>query len=178
MRLTPDTPREVLEAARSYCLRLIKLTYGYDYRADWHADLDGLLEMRTSPYAPEQRGAFYILKNEAGEIVASAGLRALTTRPDILAMAGSRYPTPETVASHWRMYVDPAYRKQGLGKTLMAMRREQALQYGYDTVYFHCSAGAKKLRDYWERNGFTCFAEDTETAHYDGALTQGATAHG
>ncbi|MBT3071415.1 GNAT family N-acetyltransferase [Rhodomicrobium sp. Az07] len=148
---------------------MINEVYGYSYRPDWHGDLDTLPE-QDSPYFPEQRGAFFVLLNAEDDIIGTAGLRALSSRPDIVALTKGRFPNPDSVASHWRMYVDSRYRRMGLGRVLIDLRREAGTEMGYDSIYFHCDRTRERLRRFWEGNGFSCFLEDEMSAHYAGPI--------
>ncbi|KAI94738.1 hypothetical protein T281_09320 [Rhodomicrobium udaipurense JA643] len=113
---------------------MINEVYGYSYRPDWHGDLDTLPE-QDSPYFPEQRGAFFVLLNAEDDIIGTAGLRALSSRPDIVALTKGRFPNPDSAASHWRMYVDSRYRRMGVGRVLIDLRREAGTEMGYDSIY-------------------------------------------
>ena len=158
------------EDCRRFCLGIIKTTYGYDYRPDWHDDLDSLREGEASHYAPGNRGAFFALRDAEANVVGTAGMRGLSYKPSIAGLFTRRYPDIERVAFNGRMYVDPAWRKQGLGRILIGVREEAARRMGYATLYHHCDAKAERLRRYWVRQGFRLVAEDDAVAHYDKAL--------
>jgi GNAT superfamily N-acetyltransferase len=170
-QLTADAPRDTLEQVRTHCLAAIKDAYGYGYRQDWHWDLDSLLSPNRSPYFSAQNGAFYALRTKDDGIIGTAAIRSLSTSPNIMERYGARYPKPEEVAYLCRVYVVRRCRKQGLGDFLVGLCREAALSLGYRTIYFHCERDAMRLRAYWESQGFTCFAEDGMSAHYDGLLS-------
>jgi GNAT superfamily N-acetyltransferase len=169
-QLTADTPRDMLEQVRTHCLAAIKDAYGYDYRQDWHWDLDSLLSPHQSPYFSAKNGAFYALRAKDDGIIGTAAIRSLSTSPNIMERYGARYAEPDEVAYLCRVYVVWRHRKQGLGDFLVDLCRKDALSRGYRTMYFHCERDAKRLRVYWESQGFSCFAEDGMSAHYDGPL--------
>ena len=168
-RLEEDSPA-LADDCRRFCLRIIKLTYGYDYRPDWHDDLDSLREGEASHYAPGNRGAFFAVRDAKGNVVGTAGMRGLSYRPIIAALFTRRYPDIERVAFNGRVYVDPAWRKHGLGRLLIGVRENAARSMGYATLYHHCDAKAERLRQYWIGQGFRLVAEGDAVAHYDKAL--------
>ena len=160
----------VAEACRGFCLGMIKRTYGYDYTPAWHADLDSLRDGGRSQYAECNRGAFFLLRDAAGGVVGTAGVRGLRHSPGLAATFASRYPDIERVAFNCRLYVDPGWRRRGLGHLLIGLREEAACRMGYATLYLHCEATAKRLRGYWLRQGFRLIGAADGVAHYDKAL--------
>jgi GNAT superfamily N-acetyltransferase len=155
---------------RCFCLRAIRDTYGYDYTPEWHADLDSLGEGDRSHYAACNRGAFFVFRDPDGRIAGTAGVRAMTNNPRIATVFAHRYPDIERVAFNCRLYVAPAWRKQGLGHILTALRAEAARGMDYATVYMHCDAKAERLRQYWLDLGFQLIEAVGEVAHYDKPL--------
>lgn len=174
-QLKTDTDPGTLEEVRAHCLRTIKDAYGYDYRPDWHWDLDSLQNPPRCPYFAAQSGAFYALKGENGDIIGTAAIRGLVTSENILQLYGGRYSNPHEVAYLCRVYIDRRHRKRGLGDLLVDLCREAAASLGYRAMYFHCERRAHRLRAYWESHGFSCFAEDGMSAHYEGPLPSPAT---
>lgn len=166
LQLTQDSPKQLLEDVRAFCLRMIKVTYGYDYRQDWHNDLDSILDPANSFYFDGKKGAFFVIKAPDGSIIGSSGLRALTSRPDLMERFKEYFPASEQVGSHWRMYIDPVHRKKGMGKLLMAVRELQARRNGFTCIYHHCNKDAPRLRAYWEAHGYKLIGEDEMSAHY------------
>lgn len=158
------------KACREFCLRMIKLTYGYDYTPEWHVDLDSLLQGEASHYSAANRGAFFVVRDEGGNVVGTCGMRGLRWKPNMVEQFKDRYGDAENVGSNWRMYVDPAWRKQGLGSVLIALRQQAAAKYGYHTLYIHCDINAARLRAYWETQGFRLIGTDEDIAHYDKPL--------
>ena len=73
-----DTPSTAHDAARRFCLETIKEFYGFDYRRDWHVDLDSLLLPAVeNHYSGLHRGAFWTLRDASGTLLATAGMRHL-----------------------------------------------------------------------------------------------------
>jgi GNAT superfamily N-acetyltransferase len=175
--LTSETLRPTSERVRAFCLGTIKETYGYEYRRDWHWDLDSLLSPQRSPYLADRRGAFYVLRQENGTIAGTAGIRCLVTSQNILQRYGARYLDHDAVGYLCRVYVGKPCRKRGLGDVLINLCREQASRLGYSLLYFHCERQAARLRAYWESHGFSCFAEDAMSAHYDGPVLARQSSH-
>ena len=174
-QLDKHTSPATLALARAHCLSAIQDAYGYDYRPDWHWDLDSLLTPEHSPYFCGRNGAFFILSGGDQAVIGTAGIRCLSSSPSILESYGARYPRPTEVAYLCRVYVDRQHRKQGLGDYLTKLCRQGARDRGYQAIYFHCDRRALRLRAYWESLGFTCFAEDDMSAHYDTVITAAVT---
>lgn len=103
LALLPDSPGEAHVAARAFCLDAIKEFYDFDYRPDWHADLDSLLlPAPQNHYSASNRGAFC---DADGSLVATAGIRRLGWKPQLVTAFAERCPEPEAVSSLWRVYV-------------------------------------------------------------------------
>jgi len=160
------------EQIREYCLATVKEVYGFDYREDWHRDLDSLLLGEASDYAHGQRGCMLVLQNEKGEVIGTAGMRGLFWKPNMVEMFQERYGDCQQVASNWRMYIRADYRKQGMGKILVTLREMAAIRYGYTRMYLHCDINAIRLRNHWEVLGFSNFCNEGQTAHYDKELSE------
>jgi GNAT superfamily N-acetyltransferase len=158
------------EDCRRFCLSAIKSTYGYDYTPAWHADLDSLRRGEESHYAAANRGAFFMLRDGERRVVGTAGVRGLRYNPGIAGMLAHRYPDIDRVAFNCRLYVDTAWRRQGLGRILIALREEAARRMGYVILYIHCDAKAERLRQYWLRQGFQLISAANGVAHYDKPL--------
>ncbi len=155
---------------RSFCLAMVKEVYGFDYNPDWHQDLDSLLEGEASHYTAANRGCMFVLRSPQGEVIGTAGMRGLFWKPNMVEKFRERYGDCQQIASNWRMYIHPAYRGQGMGKSLVTLRELAAVNYGYHTMYLHCDIAALKLRNHWETLGFVNFANDIKTSHYDKPL--------
>ena len=162
--------REFAESLRQYCLNMIQEVYGYDYRQDWHRDLDSLLSGDQSDYSPNQRGCMLVLQNEMNEIIGTAGMRGLFTQPKMLERFPIRFKNANTVASNCRMYIRADYRRLGMSKILIALRELAAQRYGYSTLYLHCDINAHRLRQHWESFGFENFCNEDQTSHYDKSI--------
>jgi ribosomal protein S18 acetylase RimI-like enzyme len=171
----PDTPSRDHAEARQFCLDTIKEFYRFDYRREWHADLDSLLlPAIENHYSRHHRAAFWILRNQAGEIAATAAIRHLGWKPNIVAMFPERYPCGEDIASIWRVYVRKDLRRHGLGRWLTALCEHEATQLGYRAMYLHATSDALATVAFWQSVGYRIIDADAETTHFDKRL--GATA--
>ena len=169
----PSQLKEGTEA-RTYCLSVIKDTYGYDYRPDWHADLDSLTQGEESRYNPAKGGAFFIIRNHAGEIIGTGGIASMAYKPHFIELFGSRYQQPEKVAVMGRTYLKKEYRGNALSRTLVPMLEMAAVANGYTHMNLDCEAAADRLRRHWESFGFTTILINGSTAHYDKSVHNSA----
>ena len=160
--------------ARQFCLETIKEFYGFEHRPDWHADLDALLlPAAQNHYSRRHRGAFWTLRDESGELVATAGIRHLGWKPNILAMFPDRYPRGEDIASLWRLYVRKDQRRHGLGRRMTALSEAEAVRFGYRTMYLHASSDALATIAFWRSMGYRWIATHEMSAHFDKPLQDG-----
>jgi GNAT superfamily N-acetyltransferase len=169
-QLREDSSRDHAQA-RQFCLDTIKEFYGFEYRRDWHVDLDSLLLPATANhYSRHHRGAFWILRNQAGEIAATAAIRHLGWKPNIVTMFPERYPRGEDIASIWRVYVRKDLRRHGLGRWLTALCEQEATRLGYRAMYLHCTTDALATVAFWQSVGYRIIEADAETTHLDKRL--------
>jgi GNAT superfamily N-acetyltransferase len=156
-------------AVRLFCLTTIREAFGYDYRPDWHADLDELVDP-VHGYHPARRGAFLVAR-WGGEIVACGGLRSLITSRLLVARFVPRYGDARSVGSIWRVYVRPELRSRGLGSRLALGLELEASRHGYDRLYLHTSARTPRSVAFWQRQGYEPFSHDAgsfdSTIHLD-----------
>jgi GNAT superfamily N-acetyltransferase len=166
-----ETPASAHAAARRFCLEVIKEFYGFDYRRDWHEDLDSLcLQPDRNHYSRQSRGGFWTLSLADGTLLATAGIRGLHWKPNLVRAFRDRYPRPESVASLWRVYVRKDRRRHGLGQWLNRLSEDRARELGYETMYLHATASADATVAFWKASGYEFFAGDAETAHFDKPL--------
>lgn len=159
------------DAARTFCLAVIKEFYGFDYRPDWHADLDALCgPAAASCYAAQNRGAFWLLNDAGGDIVATAGLYRLAYKAELAKSLATRYPQLEKVASTARVYVRKDWRGRGLGRYLNQLVEKAAPEMDYDTLYLHASSDADATLKFWQASGYTPFGTIGFSTHFDKRL--------
>lgn len=158
--------------ARQFCLDVIKEFYGFDYRPDWHGDLDSLLLPPTGNHFSDlHRGAFWTVENGQGEIVATTGIRHLGWKPNCAALFFDLYGDGTGIASLWRQYVRKDMRGRGLGKKLAALCENEGLSRGYQRMYLHASSHASATVGFWKSRDYVAIADDGETIHFDKPLT-------
>lgn len=159
------------EEARTFCLSVIKDTYGYEYRPDWHADLDSLTQGEKSRYNAVNGGAFFIIRNHDGDIMGTGGVYSMLHKPNFIELFGtSRYGDVSKIACMGRTYLKPEYRGNALSRTLVPMLETAAKTNGYTHMGLDCEASAERLRRHWESFGFTAFLIDGSTAFYDKSI--------
>lgn len=171
----PERPSPAHAEARQFCLDTIKEFYGFDYRRDWHVDLDALLlPPAGNHYSRHHRGGFWVLRAPARDIVATAGIRHLGWKPNIIAMFPGRYARGADVASLWRVYVRNDQRARGLGRWLTALSEAEAARLGYDTMYLHASSDALATLAFWRAAGYRLIGTCETSTHFDKPIGEGA----
>jgi len=145
--------------ARGFCLRIIRDFYGIDYNKDWHADLDSLIGPQENGwYSPRNGGAFRIVRDEAGTIIATGGLYDLARKPGTAARLTERYGSRKTCQIA-RVYLEPNLRGKGLGRRIVAMLEDDARALGYHTAYLHADAQTPATLSFWAGRGYAQFGE-------------------
>lgn len=173
LRLTrplEETPERRAEARR-FCLDVIKDFYGFDYRRDWHADLDGLVaDDADCWFSAANRGAFWALRNPEDRIVATAALYTLDRKPALAKAFADRYPDAAAIPQLARVYVAADRRGQGIGGWVSDLAEAEATRLGFKTLYLHASAHTPSTLAFWRSRSFTGFANADGTAHFDKRL--------
>ena len=166
-----DVPGPEHSAARAFCLCVIKEFYGFDYRPDWHADLDSLqMPAAQSHFSSLNAGALWTLNEAGGAAIATAGIKRLTWHPNVLASLPGRYPRPEKVATLIRAYVRKDLRGRGIGRFLCSLCEEEARRLGYETIYLHANADAAPTIEFWKSRGYTPLGDFGDSTHFDKPL--------
>ena len=157
--------------ARRFCLDVIKDFYGYDYRRDWHADLDGLVaDDADCWFSATNRGAFWALRDDHDGIVATAALYTLDRKPALARAFADRYLNAAAIPQLARVYVAADRRGQGIGGWLADLAEAEAVRLGFHTLYLHASADTSATLAFWRNHGFVEFANADGTAHFDKSL--------
>lgn len=154
------------EEAREFCLKIIKEVYGYDYKTEWHSDLDNLL-VKDGIYTQKQKGIFYLALLD-NKIVGTIGIRSLETKPELLEKFKKRYS--KIPASIWRAYVSEELRNKGIGKKLVSLGELEAKKIKYNKIYLHTSQNNPAAVIFWIRRGYKTFLEENNqdlTVHMD-----------
>ena len=179
LRHIPHTPIQYraldtseAQHARVFCLQIIKEEYGFEYRPDWHEDLD-LLGTKKDLYAPQKRGLFLIARDD-GKIIGTGGLRSLITKPLFFERFKDRYKGL-SVASLWRVYVNVRERSKGIGTQLVQLLEAEAKKREYTRIYLHTSRKNPSAVRFWIEKGYKIFLEEDneeKTVHMDKELTK------
>ena len=168
----PDRTDATHTEARSFCLSVIKEAYGFDYRPDWHADLDSLLQGEAANhYAAANRGAFWLVRGRDGQPVATVGIKRLDWQVELSARLAPRYPRLETVATVARAYVRADRRGQGFGGWLSDLCVAEAPRLGYRTLYLHTNDDAEAAMRFWRSRGWREFDRFGISTHFDRDVT-------
>jgi GNAT superfamily N-acetyltransferase len=158
-------------AARGFCLAVIKEFYGFDYRPDWHADLDSLEKAAADcQFSTVNKGAFWLLEDASGAIAATAGIKRLSWQPNVLEALPGRYPEPDKVATLMRAYVRKDLRGGGVGSILSTVCEDEARRLGYETLYLHASSDAADTIAFWTARGYSPFGDFGSSTHFDKPL--------
>lgn len=172
LALLSDEPDAQHEAARRFCLDVIKEFYGFDYRPDWHADLDALTQgPAESWYSAPNRGAFWTLSASDGSLVGTAGLYRLPWKPKLVAAFAARYPQPDQVAQLVRVYIRKDQRGRQIGRWLNGFAEAEARRLGFATLYLHASADAPATIGFWRARGYAEIATVDASTHFDKSLS-------
>lgn len=136
---------EELAQVRAFMLRVIADTYGYGYQPQWHYDLDDL----RAYYLDNPRHALFIAVDaSSGDLVGTVGVRArlftaVTQPPEIVARYRDR-----RFAELVRVFVDPVYRRRGIGAALVSTAYEWIAATGqFEVISLHSSHAV----NFWRR---------------------------
>ena len=158
-------------AARTFCLGVIKEFYGFDYRPDWHGDLDSLEKPTDlNHFSAANRGAFWTLSDADGNIAATTGIKRLSWHPNVLESLPGRYPAPEKVATLMRAYVRKDLRGSGIGRYLTTLCENEARHFGYATLYLHASSDTPATIAFWTARGYQPIGTFGFSTHFDKPL--------
>jgi GNAT superfamily N-acetyltransferase len=148
----------VYSAARDFCLQMIRDTYAIDYHPQWHADLDSLIKpAQENWYNAANRGAFCVVYDAGGEMVATGGLHGFSLKPGTAKRLGERYQDHAEICQLVRVYLRPELRGQGLGTRIVTLLEDRAAQLNYRTSYLHADALADATLRFWQRCNYREF---------------------
>lgn len=117
-------------------------------------------------YLDSDGAIFLVAKMGDAGIVGSIGILPYDGR--IEAVEG-RYPD-QTAAEIVKCYVDPAYRRYGIGSMLVQELENVVKDMHYTTLYLHTHRFLPGAVDFWKRQGYTVITEqddDWQTVHMD-----------
>jgi GNAT superfamily N-acetyltransferase len=156
--LVDDVPPSLRTEARAFCLRIIKDFYKIDYTPAWHTDLDSVLD--TSPdgwFSKGKRGAFLVVRDKEQRIVAAGGLYGLQNKPATATRLQDRYFDAVNICQIVRVYLEPHWRRKGLGGAIVSSLEGTARDLGYVTSYLHADAQTPETLDFWRSQGYSEF---------------------
>lgn len=131
-----------------------------------HTRLPVDFEQFKEHYLDSDDAIFLVAKMGDGNIVGTIGILPYDGR--IEAVEG-RYAT-QSAAEIVKCYVDPAYRRYGIGSMLVKELENTVKDMHYTTLYLHTHRFLPGAVDFWKRQGFTVIAEqddDWQTVHMD-----------
>ncbi|MBB6023090.1 GNAT superfamily N-acetyltransferase [Paenibacillus sp. JGP012] len=110
----------------------------------------------TEHYLDRNDAIFLVARLGEAGIVGSIGIMPYDGR--IQAIEG-RY-SASTAAEIVKCYVDPAYRRHGIGSLLVQELEQIVTRMRYTTLYLHTHRFLPGAVDFWERQGFAFIAEE------------------
>ncbi|EPQ31920.1 uncharacterized protein PFL1_00119 [Pseudozyma flocculosa PF-1] len=164
--------RHDVQHARDFCLRMVKQTYGADSAESARDDLDSLLDPDGNQYSARHRGAFWVVRQSddpTGPIVATVGLRSFIWEPQLYQSLGERYATKsiDKIGHLDRLYVDPIWRRRGIGRWLTSVVELKASKFGFSSIYLHAAATPSTAVAFWQAMGYAGFGDIGGQAHFD-----------
>ena len=170
-----DEWRRLHNEARLFCLRCIKEAYGIDYTPAWHDDLDSLLTPDGNQYSAKHRGAFWIVRHwdDPSTIIATIGLRSFIWKPQLYQSLGERYASKsiDRVGYIGRIYIDPTWRRRGIGRWLTGVAELKASRLGFSTMYLHADSKMDPTLQFWRSMEYLEFAQIEGNTHFDKSIT-------
>jgi len=166
--IRPLTPADV-PAARDLMIRIFEQDFGYGYRPEFHGDVDQM----QATYIDNPRNILYVaVDDDTSEIAATAGVRSGGLKPDFNhAWLVERYD-PERSAQIVRVYVDRAYRRNGLARRLV----DAAVQFvatidSYDVLILHTDPRSPGAEAFWRSMPARLILDDrdgiSEALHFE-----------
>ncbi len=151
-----------IENVQKFLFKMIKLEFGYDYVPEWHQDIVKMEEYYVNP----ERNNFFVAYTEAGEIIATIGIRAYDKDfPEFRHLYSN-----DTTSSIWRLFVDRRCRRCGLASKMFSIAENFANQVGYDDIYLHTHKTLDGAIEFWTKMGFVVALDandELETVHMD-----------
>ncbi|KAH7126240.1 acyl-CoA N-acyltransferase [Dactylonectria estremocensis] len=115
-----------------------------------------LLASFQETYLDRSDGAFLTARTSEGRLIATIGYIAYDGRFPHLDIGVDR------VAEVVRLFVDPAYRRDGLASKLVATLEQKARQAGIAKLYLHTHPFLPGAVRFWERQGFVLLGVDED----------------
>lgn len=113
--------------------------------------------MQFREHYMETAGAvFLVAVTEEASVVGSVGIVPYDGRIQLIE---GRYPE-QSAAEIVKCYVDPAYRRYGIGSLLVKELERVVREMPYTTLYLHTHRFLPGAVDFWQRQGFTLVTEE------------------
>ncbi|PQP82273.1 GNAT family N-acetyltransferase [Paenibacillus sp. PCH8] len=134
-----------------------------------------MLDHTTLPVDFQQFREYYLDSPEAIFLVAVMGDAGIVGSIGIvpydgrIAVVQGRYPD-QSAAEIVKCYVDPAYRRYGIGSMLVKELESLVGDMQYTTLYLHTHRFLSGAVDFWKRQGYEVVAEQNDewqTVHMD-----------
>ncbi|MGO4527809.1 GNAT family N-acetyltransferase [Paenibacillus sp. 2TAF8] len=121
-----------------------------------HSVLPKDFEQFSEHYMNRKDTVFVIARLGEAGIIGSIGIIPYDGRIQVI---DGRYPE-HTAAEIVKCYVDPAFRRYGIGSLLVRELEQFVNQMQYTTLYLHTHRFLPGAVDFWERQGFTFITEE------------------
>jgi GNAT superfamily N-acetyltransferase len=134
-------------AVREHVLRVSRDDIGFEYRPEWHWDVDDL----QGTYVDNPRHALFVaIEADTGTLLGTTSIVNVGPKspphPEWLA---ERYNAPD-VAQLLRVYIVRQARRRGIARALVAEARQfTADEGGYRTLYLHTNASVPGAEAFW-----------------------------
>ncbi|MDR9746637.1 GNAT family N-acetyltransferase [Paenibacillus taichungensis] len=136
-----------------------------------HEELPVDLEQFKEHYLDSADAVFLVAVTEEEEIVGSIGILPYDGRIEVV---NGRYPE-QSAAEIVKCYVDPKYRRYGIGSLLVRELEKVVAELHYTTLYLHTHRFLPGAVDFWKRQGYVVVVEqddDWQTVHMDKSAGQ------
>ncbi|PRD56200.1 GNAT family N-acetyltransferase [Sphingobacterium gobiense] len=121
------------------------------------------LEEFSSTYVHTNIGAFLQARTKQGKLIGTIGMMAYDNRFPYFSFTGSK------IVEVARLYVEPDYRKSGLGTALVQRLKTIGQQQGVELLYLHTHPFLEGAYEFWLKQGFdlvlSCEESGFETLH-------------
>ncbi len=124
-----------------------------------HSTLPHDLSHFEASYVEDENAVFLIATDKSDQIVGTVGMRTFDHRFAHLNYKG------QLTTEVQKLYVEPAFRKIGLGTRLVRALREEAEHKGIETLYLHTHPFLFGAQEFWAKQGFRLNCQD-ETPVY------------
>ncbi|WP_145413257.1 GNAT family N-acetyltransferase [Paenibacillus xylanexedens] len=136
-----------------------------DFAMRVRSEVFPMMDHSVLPKDFEQFNEHYMNRNDTVFVIARAGEAGIIGSIGIVPYDGriqvieGRY-SKRTAAEIVKCYVDPAYRRYGIGSLMVEELKRIVTKMEYTTLYLHTHRFLPGAVDFWERQGFTCITEE------------------